>query len=197
MRVISGLAKGRKLFSPTTLKVRPATDKVKEAIFNILGDLEGVKVLDLFAGTGSVGIEALSRAAAHCSFVEADRNIAAYIEKNLEHCRLKESGQVIKMLVNKAIPFLEKKGGKFDLIFIDPPYDKNLLNPSLELLQHHSSILTPHTLIVCEHSGRELPKAQEKLEINDQRKYGQTYITFLKLPPHPTLSLEGRGPGRG
>ena len=180
MRVISGLAKGRRLFSPDTLKVRPATDKVKEAIFNILGNLEEVQVLDLFAGTGSVGIEALSRGAKYCTFVEADRKIAAYIEKNLEHCQLKEKSLVLKMKVQQAIPFLEKKERKFDLFFIDPPYDQHLLNPTLKLISN-SLLLNSHSLLVCEHSGRELPQVQEKLEINDQRQYGQTFITFLGI----------------
>ncbi len=181
MRIISGLAKGRKLFSPDTLKVRPAADKVKEAIFNILGDLSNVKVLDLFAGTGSVGLEALSRGAAHCDFVESDKAIAAYIEKNLEHCLFKDLAQVLKIPVIRALPLLEKKGERYDLIFIDPPYDKNLLNPTLEALLRHPTLLTPNTLFVCEHSTRELPKRQEKLEINDERKYGQTCITYIKL----------------
>src|SRR4029450_1756312 len=95
MRVISGKAKGLKLSAPSTLKVRPATDKVKGAIFNILGDLTGVKVLDLFAGTGSVGIEALSRGASECWFVESDRRIAASIENNLSHCGFAKAGRIL------------------------------------------------------------------------------------------------------
>ncbi len=178
MRVIAGICRGLQLRAPDTQKVRPAADKVKGAIFNILGELSKVKVLDLFAGSGSVGIEALSRGAAHCTFVEADKQIASYLEKNLEHCKLSDQSKVLLLKVNKAIPFLERKKESFDLIFIDPPYDKNLLNPSLHDLCD-SSLLRPETLLVAEHSPREIPHEQT-LEIVDQRKYGQTFISFLK-----------------
>lgn len=180
MRVITGSAKGHALKAPDTLAVRPAADKVKGAIFNILGDVSGVCSLDLFAGSGSVGIEAISRGASHCTFVEADPKVADYIERNLKHCKLENQADIFIQKVDKAIPWLDKKGKRFDLIFVDPPYDKNLLNPTLELLTRHSSILTAHTLIVCEHSPRELP-LEETLEITDQRKYGQTFISFIKL----------------
>lgn len=178
MRVIAGLAKGLQLKAPNTHKVRPAADKVKGAIFNILGDISGARVLDLFAGSGSVGIEALSRGAQNCTFVEADRNIAAYIQKNLDHCKLQKNAQVMIRKVDQALLWLDKKGQHFDLIFVDPPYDKNLVRPTLELLADFS-LLTPHTLLVIEHSPRELPQ-QEILEISDQRKYGQTLISFMK-----------------
>ncbi len=179
MRVISGLAKGRKLFSPNTMKVRPATDKVKGAVFNILGKLDGATVLDLFAGTGSMGIEALSRGCAHAVFVEADRMIAGFIQKNLDACRFLEISQLLVKSVETAIPWLARQSQKFDLVFIDPPYDQDLVNPSLSLLQD-SSLLCPETILVVEHSPREPIRAQEKLEIFDERRYGQTLITFLK-----------------
>lgn len=178
MRIISGLAKGRRLSSPNTLKVRPATDKVKESLFSILGDISEVKVLDLFAGTGSVGLEALSRGAHSCTFVEADRQIAEFINKNITICGFESCYKLLKMPVAKALPLLEKRQEHFDLIFIDPPYDKNLLNPTLQLLAQ-SKLLRPHSVLVCEHSPRELPFGKN-LEISDQRKYGQTLISFLK-----------------
>lgn len=178
MRVISGLAKGLQLKAPNTHKVRPAADKVKGAIFNILGDISGARVLDLFAGSGSVGIEALSRGAQHCTFVEADRNIAASIQKNLEHCKLQKNAQVMIRKVDQALLWLDKKGQHFDLIFVDPPYDKNLVRPTLELLAD-SPLLTPHALVVIEHSPREQPN-EVMLEITDRRKYGQTLISFMK-----------------
>lgn len=178
MRVISGLAKGLQLKAPNTHKVRPAADKVKGAIFNILGDISGARVLDLFAGSGSVGIEALSRGAQHCTFVEADKKTATFIENNLRHCKLEKKSTILVQKVNKAISWLEKKKQIFDLIFVDPPYDKNLVRPTLELLAD-SSLLTPHTLLVIEHSPREQPN-EVMLEITDRRKYGQTLISFMK-----------------
>ncbi|GEM_PF-373071 len=230
MRVIAGSVKGLRLKAPSTQKVRPVADKVKGAIFNILGDISGTRVLDLFAGSGSVGIEALSREASFCVFVEADKNIASYLQKNLEHCCLEKKAKLLVQKVSRAIPWLEKKGQTFDLIFVDPPYDKNLLNPTLELLCQHPSLLSPHSLLVIEHSPRELPKQaiavegeapsapidsfslaqgpepveglpvegatrapviEEMLEIIDSRKYGQTFISLMKLAPSPPDSKNG------
>jgi len=178
MRVIAGKARGHTLRVPPSPQVRPATEKVRGALFNILGDIEGSMVLDLFAGSGAVGIEALSRGAAQSYFVEQNRAVAEIIQKNLEHCRLEAHGVVWTMKVITALPKLEKLEKKFDLIFVDPPYDKNLLNPTLHLLAN-STLIRANSLMVCEHSPRELPH-EEKLEIMDQRKYGQTYISFLK-----------------
>lgn len=180
MRVIAGKAKGRRLSAPKTDKVRPAADKVKGALFNILGDLEGLLALDLFAGTGAVGIEALSRGAAECTFVESDRRIADFIRKNLLHCGFEESGQVLNMTVASALNFLSRKKRQFDLIFVDPPYDKGLVNRTLSLLEELRPFGEAVTVVI-EHSPRELPETQEMLEIFDTRKYGQTLLSFLKL----------------
>jgi len=179
MRVIAGIAKGLRLTAPKTNKVRPASDKVKGAIFNILGDLEDKKVLDLFAGSGSVGIEALSRGATHCVFVEADRRTSSFIEKNLAHCGLIKIGHILCMQVPKSLAYLSRRGEPFDLIFVDPPYDKGWVDRTLRLLES-SPLLSETTQIVVEHSPRELPTPQERLEIFDQRRYGQTFVTFLK-----------------
>jgi len=179
MRVIAGNAKGLLLSAPNTNRVRPAADKVKGAIFNILGDLEGVDVLDLFAGSGSVGIEGLSRGARSCVFVEADRQTSTFIDKNLRHCRMDSQGQILVMQVLPSIRYLARKKRAFDLIFVDPPYDKGWVNRTLNLLGT-SPLLQPHSQIVVEHSPRELPQPKEGLEIFDQRRYGQTFITFLK-----------------
>jgi 16S rRNA (guanine(966)-N(2))-methyltransferase RsmD len=179
MRVISGKAKGRRLTAPPTLKVRPVTDKVKEALFNILGEIEGIRALDLFAGSGSVGIEALSRGALSCCFVESDRRTASFLKKNLISCRLEEAGHVLTMTVPSALRLLSKKREKFDLVFVDPPYDRDFVNPTLKALEE-SDLLSKEGWIVVEHSPREMPEAHERLEIFDQRRYGQTWISFLK-----------------
>ena len=179
MRVISGKAKSLRLYAPKTSKVRPASDKVKGAIFNILGEIEGLKVLDLFAGSGSVGIEALSRGAESAIFVESDRQIAHSIRKNLETCQFDPMGKILKMEVKKALSLLSKKNEKFDLIFVDPPYDRNLVNPTLSLLERYL-LLSEHGVIVIEHSPRETILPKEMLEIYDQRKYGQTFISFIR-----------------
>ena len=123
MRIIGGLARGRQLFCPTGLEVRPAQDKIREAVFNILAKVvEGSIVLDLFAGTGSLGIEALSRGARQCVFVERDARAVQALRKNLELTGFATRGTILKRDAFKCLPELQKGGMRFGLVFIDPPY---------------------------------------------------------------------------
>lgn len=183
MRVISGSAKGHRLTAPKGSRIRPALDQVKEAIFNILYDVEGLRVLDLFAGTGSIGIEALSRGAAEAVFVEEWGKAVEHIHKNLEHTKLSARSRVMRQSVAKAIPLLARKGLRFDLIFVDPPYLKGLLNPTLAELGS-SPIAPPGALVVVEHHPKEPVEAHEGLALTDSRKYGQTLISFLEKKPN-------------
>lgn len=129
MRVITGTARGRKLKTPANYDIRPTSDNVKEAVFNILQfDLEGRRVLDLFAGTGQLGIESLSRGAESAVFVDRDKTAVALVKDNLRSCGLK--GTVVQQ---DSISFL-KGCGKFDIIFIDPPYDSGLYEPALKII---------------------------------------------------------------
>ena len=122
MRVITGTARGRKLLEPDGMAVRPTTDMVKEAMFNIVQfDIEGRRVLDLFAGTGQLGIEALSRGAAECVFVDESAKSVKLVRTNLERCAL-----LCRVEQADSIGFL-RQVGKFELIFLDPPYDSDLL----------------------------------------------------------------------
>ena len=180
MRIITGTAKGRRLLAPKSSKIRPALDQVKEAIFNILFDVTGLTILDLFAGTGSMGIEALSRGAAHATFVDEFLPAIQLIEKNLDRCGLKDRAQVIKLPVHRAISMLSRKAHTFDIIFVDPPYLKNYVNSTLQLLAE-STIITSSSLIIVEHHPKEPIKAIEGLTITDTRRYGQTHVSFLKL----------------
>jgi len=180
MRVISGKAKGHKLKAPKSDRVRPALDQVKEAVFNILFDVEDLSVLDLFAGCGSVGIEALSRGAKSALFVEIWDKAVESIRENLAHCKLSESATIMKMPVERAIETLSRRGASFDLIFVDPPYLKELVNPTLEQLSR-SGIAHRNSIIVVEHHPKEPVSAPESLVLTDSRKYGQTRISFLKL----------------
>jgi 16S rRNA (guanine966-N2)-methyltransferase len=179
MRVITGRAKGRRLLAPKSKRIRPALDQVKEAVFNILFDVRDTSVLDLFAGTGSMGIEALSRGASHATFVDDFISAIVLIKKNLERCGFKDHAAVIKSPVRAAIRRLSKLGKKFDIVFVDPPYLKNLVRPSLEALSQ-SPIVGPGSIIIVEHHPKEEVGEMEGLEITDSRRYGQTSITFLK-----------------
>lgn len=186
MRVIAGKAKGRKLYTPKSHNIRPALDKVKGAIFNILFDVTGLKVLDLFAGTGAVGIEALSRDAAHCTFVDASIEAITIIKKNIELCRFENETLIFPKRVEIAVEYFGKHGQKFDLIFVDPPYLKGLVNPTLQMIAD-KDILNENGKIIVEHAPKEPITPPPSLILTDSRKYGQTLITFLALSGHLTI----------
>jgi len=178
MRITSGEFGGRKLYTPKTHNIRPALDKVKAAIFNILFNVEGLRVVDLFAGTGAVGLEAISRGAAHATFVDCSREALTIIAKNIELLKVEKRTRVFPTKVGVALEYFAKHNEKFDLIFVDPPYLKNLVNVSLEQVAA-SGIVTPQSRIIVEHSPKEPVGEISGLVLTDSRKYGQTQITFL------------------
>jgi len=179
MRVISGTAKGRRLVAPRGERVRPALDRVKEAIFDILFDVAGARVVDLFAGTGSMGIEALSRGAASAVFVEEWQPAARAIRDNLGRCGFAERARVVRADVARALGALSRRGESFDLAFVDPPYLEGLVNPTLRRLAS-SGILEDGATVVVEHHPREPVSPPEGLVLTDSRKYGQTCVSFLR-----------------
>ncbi len=192
MRVISGNLKGRRLFSLKGQKLRPTSDRVKEAIFDILQDqIRGQKVLDLFAGTGALGIEALSRGAKWASFVEESTRSLNALRRNLEECRLKERAEVLGRKARAAIRILEARGDSFELIFLDPPYGKGLARRALEALSR-SSIVTPHTLVVAEHSLSEKLDFIPSWQRVDGRRYGSTQVSFFR-PEKESSDSNGTG----
>jgi 16S rRNA (guanine(966)-N(2))-methyltransferase RsmD len=178
MRVIAGQAKGHKLVAPSGDRVRPALDQVKEAIFNILFNVQEERVLDLYAGSGSVGIEALSRGGREAVFVEEWSKAVASIKRNLAHCKLADNARIIAKSVERAIDILKREGTPFDLVFVDPPYEKGLVNPTLCMLAA-SAILAPGARIVVEHHPKEPIECPPGLTLTDTRKYGQTLVSFL------------------
>jgi len=182
MRIISGTSKGRRLITQKGQSLRPTSDRVKEAIFSILGDeVEGKVVLDLFAGTGNLGIEALSRGAKKASFVERQRQALRLIQKNLSQCHLEGQSEILPRDVNQAIGILQQRGESFDLILMDPPYEKGLIQKTLMKLQMYK-IYQRDSILVIEHDRREpLPPMPEKWNLFRQRKMGDTIISFLKV----------------
>ncbi|MDO8494052.1 MAG: 16S rRNA (guanine(966)-N(2))-methyltransferase RsmD [Deltaproteobacteria bacterium] len=179
MRIIAGNAKGRRLKSPKGQEIRPVLDQVKEAIFNILWDVTDFTVLDLFAGTGSMGIEAISRGAQEVVFVDNLPASVRLIRDNLRICQMMEQGKVLKQPVGKAIATLSKQNRSFDLIFVDPPYLKRFVNRTLRKLAE-SPLVHEKTIIITEHHPKEPIEESNGLTLTDQRKYGQTVISFLK-----------------
>lgn len=179
MRVISGTAKGHRLYTPKSNRIRPAADKVKGAIFNILGNCEGAFVLDLFAGTGNVGLEALSRGAAGAIFVDSLQESMIILRKNIQVCRFQEKSKIFKGRLPKILNKVKKYREHFDLIFVDPPYDKNLIVPTLQAI-HNNKLIDAQSMVIVEHSPRESPEC-DAFKVIDQRQYGQTFVSFLKL----------------
>ena len=193
MRVITGTARGRRLREPEGMATRPTTDNVKESMFNLIQfDIEGRRVLDLFAGTGQLGIEALSRGAAHCTFVDKGREPIAVIRENLKKTRLEERATVVQADYSSWLKTCRLQGdvvqgeslgylrtcGKFDLIFLDPPYDTGLLDKALENVVQFD-ILAEGGIIVCE-SRREkvLPQLRAPYHLLTERNYGKIKLTL-------------------
>ena len=180
MRIISGEARGRRLARFKGQKIRPASDKVRGAIFNILGSaLKESEVLDLFAGTGALGIEALSRGAKKVVFFENSPAALRVLNENLSLCRYGERAEVVKTPVERGLKLLIKKGERFDHIFLDPPYGKGMVEKSLKMLSR-GEILKEGGIITLKHSDRELPlERYGNLILSDQRDYGRQHVSFF------------------
>ncbi len=180
MRVISGRARGRKLVSLEGLLTRPTTDRVKESIFNIISPyIPAGRVLDLFAGSGALGVEALSRGSAHCTFVEANKDAMAIVKKNIELTRSEDCSSTI---FGDALSFLNRCTQGFDVIFLDPPYNTGLLKKAVELIGE-KNLLLEDGIILCEsEAGGEEPPA-DIYKIIKQAKYGKTTVFVLKNTP--------------
>ncbi len=179
MRVIGGKFKSRRLLFPKTKLIRPATDRLKETIFNTLGqDLSGLRVLDAYAGTGSLGIEALSRGAEHVTFVDHSPLAIRYIHDNLENLGLNFQAQVLKMDALKAISYLKKRQESYDVMFIDPPYNQGLVKKTLLWIDRFD-ILHTHGKIVIEHARQEDLPSVKGLLLDRTNRYGITCLSFL------------------
>ncbi len=191
MRIISGIYKGRKLMSIQGKDIRPTTDRAREALFNILGDqIFQARVLDLFAGTGAVGIEALSRGASQVIFADQSPTACQVIEKNLEHCcQPSDPENNTRILCTDILGphfFSSLAGESFDLIFLDPPYHKNIPE---NLLRNSSlvSCLSSRGMIIAEHSPKEhLNHESYGLDLSRTKKYGNSMFSFfISLSPTP------------
>ena len=187
MRIISGKAKGRRLKVPKLpggKKIRPLSEQAREALFNILGaDVVDSKFLDLFAGTGAVGIEALSRGAKIAFFVELERKTVGTIRENLEICGFSDDAEVYSIDALRAIGVLDSKGAKFDIIFMGPPYGSPNLEKSLETISA-SNIVAPGGTVIAERMVKhELPECFGDLKRQREYRYGDTVLSFYKREP--------------
>jgi 16S rRNA (guanine966-N2)-methyltransferase len=180
MRVIGGAARGRRLKVPKGQTIRPTAARVKESLFNILPhDFSGLRVLDLFAGSGNVSIEALSRGAAIAILIDESPRSAGIIRENLHRLGLNGRAQVWTAPVTRSLRKLAKSGQRFDLIFLDPPYERGLVGATLEAIGQ-GDLLNAAGKVVAEHSAREAVKSEyDQLVLNDQRRYGDTLLSFF------------------
>ncbi len=178
MRVITGTARGRKLKELQGRETRPTTDKVKESLFNIIQfDIEGRKVLDLFGGTGQLGIECLSRGAASCTFVDLRKEAASLIRDNVALCGF--TGQA-KVIQGDYLSFLTGCREKFDLILLDPPYARGLLEKALETAAG-IDILSENGIMVCESAAETiLPTLSEPYRKGKDYRYGKIKLTVYR-----------------
>ncbi|NSW90975.1 MAG: 16S rRNA (guanine(966)-N(2))-methyltransferase RsmD [Firmicutes bacterium] len=192
LRVISGTAKGHKLKTLKGYVARPTSDKVKESLFNIIVEyLADAYVLDLFAGTGNLGIEALSRGARKAVFVDKSEKATDVIRENLVSTKLIDRGVIIKGEVLKVLYNLSKEGEKFDIIFLDPPYNKGLLEETLKIIEKED-ILAEGGIIAAERSsGENIPQKIGNLELISDRRYGNTALAFYKQNNKILNRIEG------
>lgn len=179
MRITTGILKGRRIISPKK-NIHLTEEKVRKAMFDILGDsVKGKVVLELFAGSGALGLEAISRGAEKVFFVDKDKKCIDTIRRNIPE-EFKEKARVIHSDYRRAIDYLISKREKFDLIILDPPYKKGLVVLTLKKIAENSILLKPETIIVVEHQKGE-NIVLGCFDLFKQKEYGKTNVSFLKL----------------
>lgn len=180
MRVIAGTARGIQLAAPRDRATRPITDRVKETLFGILGErVLDARVLDLYAGSGAVGIEALSRGAARATFVEKGRAALAAIGENLRRTGMAEAGHVRGQDVGRYLASAAAQDERFDLVVLDPPYEERAILPPLEGVV---ALLAPSATVVVKHFWRTSVPVPDGLRMWRDRRFGETTLTFLEMP---------------
>jgi 16S rRNA (guanine966-N2)-methyltransferase len=186
MRVTGGTFGGRALAAPADQRVRPTSDKVRQAIFNILThkdfdigfSLDSTRVADVFAGTGALGVEAISRGAAYCLFVDDDADSRALIRRNVEAMHLTGCTKIWRRDATALGPLSVGAGGPFGLVFLDPPYRQNLIEPALSSLRD-GGWLAPGALIIAECAEDETLLDANEMTLLEERVYGDTRVGFL------------------
>ncbi len=181
MRIIAGTARGLKLVTAAGIETRPTTDRVKEALFNsIQFDIIGARCLDAFAGSGALGIEALSRGAEFVDFVEPNKMSQKAIQSNLEKARLVDKAKLNCVDIDTFIKRRKNEVKAYDIVFLDPPYNKGFISKTINLLIN-SDILQKNAIIIIEHDNREkIEENYDSFEKVKQKKYGNTYITTFR-----------------
>jgi 16S rRNA (guanine966-N2)-methyltransferase len=181
LRVISGEARGRRLKVPVDDSIRPTADRTKETLFQMIDrEIQEARVLDLFAGTGNLGIEALSRGARQVLFVDKASGAVAIIKENLSLVDFHRRSEVWQEDVFSALIRLKRIGRQFDLVFSDPPYDRQLTERPLHLLAHGNLVEEAGLVVVEHHRKDRLPERAGTLRRSDERRFGDTVLTFYR-----------------
>ena len=182
MRVIAGAYKGRRLKTLDSYQVRPTSDRLRETIFNILAPrITDARFADLCAGSGAVGIEALSRGAAEVVFVESGRRAAETISENLRHCGIKDGARVVNRDVLAALRYCANHGLQFDIVYFDPPYDSPLYSPVMWALAREG-VLAPDGIVIAEHRrGMALVPSYDRLRPYRELVQGDSTLTFYSF----------------
>lgn len=192
MRIIAGQFKGRRLKTLEGLAIRPTSDRLRETVFNILAPrIEGARFADLCAGSGAVGIEALSRGAAHVTFVEQSKKAAAIIQDNLDHCGIVEGYQLIARPVMNALKYFASERLAFDIVYFDPPYESALYNPVLWQIAREGLLAEDGVVLVEHRRSSPLLPNYDRLRPYREIAQGESHLTFYKLEPViPSLAAE-------
>lgn len=188
MRVVAGTQKGRRLKQPIGPGLRPTSARVKEALFSIILDrIPNAKVLDLYAGTGALGLEAISRGAREVVFVENQSTSIQVLRENIEHCAVTDSctitAQDVQAFLDGRFPQYEKD--PFDLVFADPPYEISDLAPLLRQLDSSRKVASKGLVVIEHFKKASLPQEAGSLQQIRQSRYGDTFLTFYQMIPHP------------
>jgi 16S rRNA (guanine(966)-N(2))-methyltransferase RsmD len=181
MKVLAGTLKGRRLQTPRGRTTRPTADQVRLALMDtLMPRLPGARVLDLFAGAGGVGLEALSRGAAQATFVERDAQALAALRANIATLGVEARARVERGDVRAAIERLEREGARFEIVFLDPPYDEPLVTPTLDRLGA-TALVVPEGVVIAQHFTKEPPPATLGILTTFRtRRFGETTLTFFR-----------------
>jgi 16S rRNA (guanine966-N2)-methyltransferase len=182
MKIIGGEAKGRKLFIPKAATVRPTAERIKAAFFNIIQPLNGESFLDLFAGTGNMGLEALSRGAVRSTFIENNQVLVHAMTRNIAACGFTDRSEILSSDFIHAVLKLKERSDSFDILFADPPYERGFVSQILEHLGS-GALMAKEGLLGIQHSIREAIKDNKsgQLVLVDQRQYGDTILSFFRI----------------
>lgn len=177
MRIVAGEFRGRRLKTPKREGIRPTADRVREAVFSIIAQhIPGARVLDLFAGTGALGLEALSRGAAQAVFIDRGPEAIQLIRSNIELCGAENRARLMPGSVDRMLRKLASEGASFHVIFMDPPYGKGYIEKTLAAL---SPVTVPEALVIAEHSAKDVPADEcGEWQRTEARRYGDTSVSF-------------------